>query len=105
MRVHILVAIIAFSVASPALASGDFTGRVTALHTYTGHDGILIQLDAMANPDGCPGAGWLIFPDTDKHATFVQSLLITAKVGKTPVRLWVDGCFQNYPRVVHVASS
>lgn len=87
---------------SSAQAGGLMTGRVTTLHTYSGHSGLLIGLTAMGNPDACARSGWYILPEGTPMVEFNKAALLTAQATGTEVSLWVDGCLETYPRVVNV---
>jgi hypothetical protein len=93
----------AMIIAMPAYAEGYANGRVNLIQSYLGHNGLLVQIGTgQINPDQCPGAAWYIYPDDSPRAQFVQSALLTAQNSGKGVLITIQGCYENYPRIVHI---
>jgi hypothetical protein len=88
-----------FSVA----AEGDVSGKVTAIQSYNGHTGLLLQIAAdRKNPDGCTSSNWYIFPDDSPRAAFIQSGMLAALHSGKHIWINLSGCYQGYPLIRHV---
>jgi hypothetical protein len=91
--------------ASSAHAGGWISGEVDQVQSFTGHTGLLIRLkSAPQNPDNCPSSSFYIYPDNAPRATLVQSMLLSAQASGKRVEIFVDGCYENYPRIIHVST-
>jgi hypothetical protein len=86
-----------------AQSSGLMQARIARITSYSGHTGLLVVLSSPhQNPDGCSGSSYYIYPDNAPRAAIVQSMLLSAQMSEKQVDLVVDGCFENYPKIVHV---
>jgi len=101
LAVAMLASALLFSPA--ARASGEVHAKISRILSYNGHTGLLVVLSSQhQNFDGCPSASYYIFPDNASRAAIVQSMLVSAQMAGKNVELVVDGCFENFPRIVHV---
>lgn len=101
--IHLTLFACTMLIGLPAYAEGHASGRVNLMQSYLGHNGLLVQIGTgQINPDQCPGAAWYIYPDDSPRAQFVQSALLAAQHSGKGVLITIQGCYENYPRVVHV---
>lgn len=106
MRFALAVAMFASALllGPPAGASGEVHARIGRILSYNGHTGLLIVLSSPhQNFDGCVSANYYIFPDNAPRAAIVQSMLISAQMTGRVVEVAVDGCYEGFPKIVHVA--
>lgn len=102
--VAIAVALLSALICTPANASGSAVGPIQMVRSYTGHSGILVATKAaQQNPDGCLASSFYIYPDNSPRADFVQSMLLSANISGKTVEIVFDGCYEGYPRIVHVS--
>lgn len=92
-----------FSAATPAVANSDVTGRVYSIQSYPGHNGTLVSIaQPYSTSEGCLGTIWYIFPDDSIRAAAVQAMLLSALASRMPLTVTLQGCYQNYPKIVAV---
>jgi hypothetical protein len=89
---------------SPAAqASGEVHARISKILSYNGHTGLLITMSSPhQNFDGCYSSAYYIFPDNASRASIVQAMLVSAQMSGKTVEVVVDGCYENFPKIVHV---
>jgi hypothetical protein len=101
---RIITCIALLLVSSPtAFAGASIINKIDRILSYSGHTGILLVMkEPHRNPDGCVYSTYYIYPDSSPRAAFVQSMLLSAQASHATVEIAIDGCYENYPRVVHV---
>ena len=105
MRFRLCAAAAIAMISTPAFADTDVTGQISYLLSYQGHTGLLIRLSGtMPNPDSCTSAARYIFPDSSARAQLVQSLLLANYSTARSTTVTVSGCYEGFPKIVHVAT-
>jgi len=85
-----------------ASAGGDFRGKINFLEFYQGHTGLLINMENMADPDGCGRSELFILPETHPHYKDIYALLLAQRFNEGVIRVVTSGCHQGLPSIVHV---
>lgn len=105
-RSILVAALTAISCAYPsgAVAEGAASGKILAMQSHKGHNGLLVQISpSQLNPDGCPSSGWYILPDDSPRLAFVQSGMLAAMHGGKTIWVMLSGCYENYPMIKHIS--
>lgn len=105
MKFVSMIAVIAGALLSSTSvqAAGQTTARISRITSYNGHTGLLVIMSSPhQNADNCTSSVYYIFPDTAARADVVQSMLLSAQMSGKMVELVVDGCYEGFPRIVHV---
>ncbi len=101
--IRFLASIILCCAAVPASAESITSGRVAVIQSYGGHTGLLIRLDApYQTGEGCAGGTWYILPDNSVRASVTQAMIMTASASKQQISFSLSGCYEGYPRIIHV---
>lgn len=77
--------------------------HITNLLFYEGHQGILVQVTTMIDPDACGRLDWFILPDTYFHFKEAYGTLLAAKLANKRVSITVSGCLQGLPKIMHIS--
>ncbi|MBA6233512.1 MULTISPECIES: hypothetical protein [unclassified Colwellia] len=86
-------------------ASGVSTGKITTIHWYEGHTGVLVKQIGMSDLGGCGRADYYILDDTHSYFNEIYSLILSAHISSQSLSLSIDGCIQGISRIKHITSS
>ena len=75
----------------PLLASGG-GGTVTISRITIISGEVYAFASGIANPDGCASVAHFTVPAENPGRDQMLSVLISAKVARSPITLWFDGC-------------
>ncbi|WP_334184862.1 hypothetical protein [Novosphingobium sp.] len=85
---------------SSTLAAGSATGTISSV-AGDYNSGMLVKLSGpFANPDNCARTDWYILPDNHPHAQLLQAILLSAQAGNRLIGVQLDGCVDNFPRII-----
>jgi hypothetical protein len=91
MRKLLYAALALLLSSGPSHAAGG-GGTVTISRiTIIGGD-IFVFASGIGNPDGCASTAHFTVPSSNAGRDQMLSVLITAKVNRSPITLWFDGC-------------
>lgn len=97
---------ILFSVVFSSAASAAGWSSVSKVQRiYQRADGHLyIKLAAMQNPDLCAQNDWYSLPAANQSSSRILSLLMAAKYANEPVKVYLNGCSANKPKIIHIVA-
>ncbi|TRY33402.1 hypothetical protein [Aliiglaciecola sp. M165] len=98
---------------SYSMASGwltnDGSAIITSISSENGVVTVRFNANDIADPDQCEQANAFVLVDDTKNGDRQFSILLAAKSSKTPIKVYVNGCYegwgQKWPRLWSVISS
>ena len=105
MKKIIYLTLILISIGNAHAANIISPGKITQLHFWEGINGVLIIHENMINPEGCARSDQYVLRQEHPFFKELYSLLLSAHLSGQPVRLGLQGCYQNFPSIVHIYSN
>lgn len=91
MRKLLCLALALLLPAGSSMAAGG-GGTVTISRITIMGGSVYVFAAGIGNPDGCTSTAHFTIPAENPGRDQMLSMLLAAKVGRTPVTLWFDGC-------------
>ena len=104
MRKILALLLFVTAISSVEAQSFNANGKITRLHFWEGHSGLLIRHEDMINKEGCSRIDNYILRKEHPFFREFYSLLLAAHIAGQPVKFGLRGCREGFPSVVHVFS-
>jgi len=101
-----ILALLLFISAVSNAQAVEFTGfeKITQLHFWNGHTGVLIVHENMVNGDCEVSSQYILRKDHPFFREF-YSLLLAAHIAGQPVKFGLSDCYEKRASIVHVYSN
>ena len=91
---------------APANAGREtIVAPIKQLYYYEGHTGALVRQDQMIDPDACGRSDLYILRKDHPHYKELTALLMASHLSGQPLGLYLSGCVQGLPSIIHVVSN
>ena len=80
-------------------------GKITQLHFWQTHTGVLFIHENMINPDSCTRPDQYILKQDHPFFKELYSLFLAAHMADQPVRVGISGCHEGFPSIAHAYSN
>ncbi len=72
---------------------------------YEQHTGLLVAQERMISTEGCGGLHYYILPKTHPFYKEMLAIIVASHATGQPIKIFVQGCFENYQLVSHIEST